>query len=121
MKKALIVDDNRINREAIGTVFSLDWPEFQLLEAADGCQAIELAVRERPNLIVLNGTMPILDGHDAAMILRQKSTTKEIPLIGLTAAPFKSDVAVGLRNHCNVLLLQPFPLDAFRAAVKGLI
>jgi CheY-like chemotaxis protein len=121
MKKILVVDDNKVNREALGLLISIDRPSYQIIEADDGCEALSLAEREHPDLIVLNGTMPILDGHETAEILRQRPQTQGIPVIGLTAAPPNSTVAAGLQKNCDAFLLQPFTIDAFRQVFNELI
>src|SRR5664279_2801804 len=94
MTRVLIIDDEapirllcRVNLEAEG---------MDVLEAADGEKGIELARRERPDVILLDVMMPRLDGWDVAQLLVSDELTKEVPIIFLTARAEVRDRARGL-------------------------
>lgn len=82
----LIVDDNIDAREMYGLY--LEQEGFRWAEAANGVDAIAQTHRERPALILMDATMPGMDGWDAAKALKQDAATRDIPLIMLTAHAF---------------------------------
>lgn len=85
----LLVDDNLDAREMYSAYLSYEG--FQLAEAADGESAIALAKRERPAVILMDVTMPRMDGWEAARRLKADDDTRSIPLIMLTAHAFPED------------------------------
>jgi CheY-like chemotaxis protein len=82
----LIVDDNLDAREMYAMY--LQHEGFRFTEAADGHAAIDQAKRDKPDLILMDATMPRLDGWEAARLLKADEETKKIPLIMLTAHAF---------------------------------
>lgn len=82
----LIVDDNLDAREMYAMY--LQHEGFRSTEAADGHAAIDQAKRDKPDLILMDATMPRLDGWEAARLLKADAETKRIPLIMLTAHAF---------------------------------
>ena len=83
MKKILIVDDEPEIRELLKMRFEANG--FECLTAKDGREAIEIARKEKPSLIILDLIMPNLDGIQAHKILKTDSATKHIPIIAYTA------------------------------------
>jgi two-component system alkaline phosphatase synthesis response regulator PhoP len=110
MTRVLIIDDEapirllcRVNLEAEG---------MDVLEAADGEKGIELARRERPDVILLDVMMPRLDGWDVAQLLVSDELTKEVPIIFLTARAEVRDRARGLDIGGIEYVTKPFnPLE----------
>ncbi|MGZ4250348.1 MAG: response regulator, partial [Solirubrobacteraceae bacterium] len=88
----LIVDDDQFIRKLITTTLE-DVTDFDLHEAADGLQAIEVARRERPAIVFLDVDMPELDGIEACRRLRADETTGNATIVMLTAA--QSDTVQG--------------------------
>src|SRR5437868_14386546 len=81
----LIVDDDRFIRKLIATTLE-DVSEFELHEAADGVEALELARRERPSLVFLDVDMPRLNGIDTCRRLREDDAGAAVTIVMLTAA-----------------------------------
>jgi two-component system alkaline phosphatase synthesis response regulator PhoP len=110
MTRVLIIDDEapirllcRVNLEAEG---------MDVLEAADGEKGIELARRERPDVILLDVMMPRLDGWDVAQLLVSDELTKEVPIVFLTARAEVRDRARGLDIGGIEYVTKPFnPLE----------
>lgn len=82
-KKILIVDDEPGVRKILS--LRLEGKGYAVLTANDGVEAVQLARQENPDLILLDLTMPVMDGSQAAAILRSDEATKHIPIIFLTA------------------------------------
>ena len=108
MKTILLADDEANLRILVRT--TLDDPDYCILEAADGTTALELARRERPDLLVLDWTMPGINGIDVAKALRQHPATAHIPIIMLTAKGQETDKAQGHAVGAYAYLAKPFSL-----------
>lgn len=85
MKSVLLVDDVEVTRDAYALV--LEWEGFQAFTAGDGQEACELARELRPDLVIMDLNMPVLDGWQAARILKADPHTSHIPLIAVSAWP----------------------------------
>ena len=85
----LLVEDNEDNRIIYSTVFR--HLGYQVVEAEDGVQAVALARSLQPDLILMDISIPELDGWEATRILRQDATTSAIPIIALTAHALPDD------------------------------
>jgi two-component system chemotaxis response regulator CheY len=107
----LIVDDDPFIRKLIATTLE-DVAEFDLHEAGDGVEAIDVARRERPSLIFLDVDMPQLDGIDACRRLREHPDTSGITIVMLTAAHGDSVERRAEEAGADLFLTKPFsPLD----------
>jgi two-component system chemotaxis response regulator CheY len=115
MKRAvLVVDDDPFIRKLIATTLE-DVAEFELHEAADGIEAIEVAARERPTLVFLDVDMPRLNGIDACRRLREAETSSGTTIVMLTAAHGDSVERRAEEAGADLFLTKPFsPLDLLR-------
>jgi CheY-like chemotaxis protein len=110
----LIVDDDEFIRKLIATTLE-DVAGFELHEAADGVEAIEVARRERPSLVFLDVDMPRLNGIDACRRLREDDPAGERTIVMLTAAHDDSVEAEAEGAGADMFLTKPFsPLDLLR-------
>ena len=100
----LIVDDIDYNRELIASYLS-PW-EFTLLEAENGKIALEQARQHRPDIILIDMKMPVMDGYQATAILKDDPEMKAIPVIAVTASALKDDEA-RISNICEGYLSKP--------------
>jgi PAS domain S-box-containing protein len=107
-KTVLVVDDIAENR---AVVIDLLTPlGFEVVEAADGREAVELAQRLRPDLLLVDIVMPELDGLEATRLLRQQEAFREVPIIAMSASVSASDSEQCLAAGMDAFL--PKPLDA---------
>ena len=110
----LIVDDDPFIRKLIATTLE-DVAEFELHEAADGLEALEVAQREHPTLVFLDVDMPVLDGIDACRRLREHPATSATTIVMLTAAHGDSVERQAEEAGADLFLTKPFsPLDLLR-------
>jgi two-component system chemotaxis response regulator CheY len=110
----LVVDDDPFIRKLIATTLE-DVAEFELHEAADGAEALEIAERERPSLVFLDVDMPVLDGIAACRELRSLEQTKDATIVMLTAAHGDSVERSAEEAGADLFLTKPFsPLDLLR-------
>jgi CheY-like chemotaxis protein len=110
----LVVDDDPFIRKLIATTLE-DVAEFELHEAADGIEAIEVAARERPTLVFLDVDMPRLNGIDACRRLREAETNSGTTIVMLTAAHGDSVERRAEEAGADLFLTKPFsPLELLR-------
>ena len=110
----LIVDDDQFIRKLISTTLE-DVSEFELHEAADGLEALEVARQARPSLIFLDVDMPRLDGIEACRRLRADDATGNATIVMLTAAHGDSVESQAEQAGADLFLTKPFsPLELLR-------
>jgi CheY-like chemotaxis protein len=110
----LIVDDDQFIRKLIATTLE-DVAEFELHEAADGLEALEVARRKRPSLVFLDVDMPRLDGIEACRRLREHDVTGNATIVMLTAAHGDSVESDAEQAGADLFLTKPFsPLELLR-------
>lgn len=106
----LLVEDNEMLREAMRDLVEALHPDWQVVEAGNGLQGIELAQRAHPDVIVLDFNMPIMNGYEMALHLQQRPETCRIPLILNSSEDVNNPFIVRLRAMCRAVLSKPFSL-----------
>jgi two-component system chemotaxis response regulator CheY len=110
----LIVDDDEVIRKLIATTLE-DVAQLELFEAADGVEAVEVALREHPKLVFLEVDMPHVNGVDASRRLRAEDATSGATIVMLTAAHGDRVEAKAEAAGADLFLTKPFsPLDLLR-------
>ena len=89
MAKILLVEDNEMNRDMLSR--RLERRGHEVVVAVDGAEGLELARREAPALILMDMTLPVLDGWEASRQLKADQTTCAIPILALTVHPTNAD------------------------------
>ena len=116
--KILIVDDIEYNIELINS-FLGSW-KFKIVTAENGKEAIELAEELHPDLILLDMKMPVMDGYEAAKILKENSVLKSIPIIAVSASALKQDKEI-MNKFCDSFITKPFSkTDLIKQVMKYL-
>jgi len=105
-RKILVVDDEERVRDMIG--FRLGLFGYEVLKAANGQEALEIARQERPDLVLLDITMPELDGFQVCSRLKQDEATENIPVIMLTARAEAEDVRRALESGASDYIVKPY-------------
>ena len=120
MKKILLIEDNIDVRENTAEILSL--ANYHVAVAKNGKEGVELAQKEKPDLIICDIMMPELDGYGVLHILSKKSDTANIPFIFLTAKTEKADIRKGMNLGADDYLTKPFDdtelLNAIEARLK---
>ncbi len=115
----LIADDNRQLRMLVTA--ALRSLGHTIIEAADGEEAIEIAVRELPDLILLDVTMPKLDGFEVLHFLRKRPETRDVKVAMLTTAAQRTDLERGRALGCDEYLTKPFDPAELKALVGRML
>jgi two-component system, cell cycle response regulator DivK len=104
-RKILIVEDNQDNRAIFAAI--LHHHGYEVLEAADGEGGVELARAERPDLILMDISLPRMDGLEATSLLKGDAATSAIPIIAVTAHAMREDEARVRDAGCDGYLAKP--------------
>ena len=112
----LLVEDNEDNRIIYSTV--LRHTGYEVIEALDGVQAVELARSRHPDLILMDISIPEIDGWEATKILRQDPATRDIPIIALTAHALADDRERATAVGFTAYLAKPIEPRAVVAEVR---
>jgi DNA-binding response OmpR family regulator len=119
MQTILVADDDPDIQSLM--VMRLERSGYRVLRASDGREALDLALREQPDLAVLDITMPKLDGLEVTRSLRAHDETSEMPVILLTARVQDDDVAKGLDAGATDYVKKPFSPQELGARVASLL
>ena len=104
-KKILIAEDDLDMLNLYEAVLSKD---FEAIPATNGKEAVDLAVAEVPDLILMDIMMPVMDGLEATRLIRQNPKTRSIPIIAVTALGGRKDKEKCLQSGCDDYLSKPF-------------
>ncbi len=114
LQKVLVADDDAINREVLAELLK---PEYTVLLAKDGTQALDRAVRHVPDLILLDVMMPDMDGFEVLRRLRDDPRTADIAVIFVSGLGHPEDEAQGLKMGASDYILKPFNATVVMARV----
>ena len=117
----LVAEDDDDNRDILRTLLSLRG--FDVLEAADGEQAVELARAARPDLILMDLKMPVMNGLAAARAIRQRPEPhlRGVPIVALSAYHPSQHGAVASAAGCDDYVLKPIDYGRLEAVIDGLL
>ena len=118
-KKILIVEDNRMNLELATDL--LEVAGYVIIQAETAEEGIKLARAESPDLILMDISLPNMDGLEATGILKQDPTTKDITVIALTSHAMKGDEEKALATGCSGYITKPIETREFPKAVACFI
>jgi two-component system cell cycle response regulator DivK len=107
-KKILVVEDVEFNRDLLEQLLE---DRYETMTAIDGASGIELAKRERPDLILMDLSLPVMDGWEATRRLKADEQTSDIPIIALTAHAMRGDEDKARACGCDDYLTKPIDED----------
>jgi len=119
MTKVLLVEDNEMNRDMLSR--RLIRRGFQVVFAVDGQQGIDLARSERPDVILMDMSLPIIDGWEASRRLKADDATRSVPVIGLTAHAMSGDREKAIEAGCDDYDTKPVELDRLIGKIERLL
>jgi len=119
-KKILLIEDNKDIRENTAEILKL--AQYNVITAKNGKEGVELCQKEKPDLIICDIMMPVLDGHGVLHLLAKNEETSSIPFIFLTAKAERSDFRKGMEMGADDYLTKPFDdvelLNAIESRLK---
>lgn len=109
MPKILLVEDNEMNRDMLSR--RLSRRGYEILIAVDGQQGVDLATSEQPALVLMDMSLPVIDGWEATRRIKASDTTRHIPVIALTAHAMAGDREQALAAGCDDYDTKPIDLE----------
>jgi two-component system, cell cycle response regulator DivK len=119
MTKILLVEDNEMNRDMLSRRLTRNG--FDIVIAVNGQQGLDLASSENPDLILLDMSLPVLDGWEAARRLKADAATAKIPVIALTAHAMVQDKEKALAAGCDDFDTKPVELPRLLDKINTLL
>jgi two-component system cell cycle response regulator DivK len=119
MARLLLVEDNDLNRDMLSR--RLERKGYQVIMAADGGQGVSLARTELPDLILMDMSLPVLDGWEATRQIRDTPETRAIPVIALTAHAMAGDRERAIEAGCDDYDTKPIEFDRLLAKIDALL
>jgi CheY-like chemotaxis protein len=119
MAKILVVEDNEMNRDMLSR--RLERRGYTTVMAVDGGAGVEKARAEAPDLILMDMSLPVIDGWEASRQLKADPQTAAIPIIALTAHAMTSDRDKALRAGCNDYDTKPVDLPRLLGKIEALL
>ncbi len=119
MARILLVEDNEMNRDMLSR--RLEKRGHTILIAVDGAAGVELAKKEKPDLILMDISLPVMDGWEATRQIKGDAATAPIPIIALTAHAMVSDRDKALAAGCNDFDTKPVELPRLMGKIDALL
>ena len=119
MPRVLLVEDNEMNRDMLSR--RLARREYEVLVAVDGKEGVEMAGSEAPDLILMDMSLPVMDGWEATRQLKASPETKAIPIIALTAHAMSGDREKAMEAGCDDYDTKPIELPRLLAKMEALL
>ncbi len=117
--KLLLVEDNEMNRDMLSR--RLLRRGYEIVMAVDGGQGVEMAGSELPDLILMDMSLPVIDGWEATRRIKAAEATRHIPIIGLTAHAMAGDREKAIEAGCDDYDTKPVELDRLIAKIEALL
>lgn len=119
MPRILLVEDNEMNRDMLSR--RLTRRGYEVLMAFDGQQGINMARAEKPDLILMDMSLPVVDGWDATRQLKADEATRPIPVVALTAHAMEGDREKALQAGCDDYDTKPIELPRLLSKIESLL
>lgn len=119
MAKILIAEDERDIRDLVA--FTLRFAGHEVITASNGEEAVELAPKVYPDLILMDVRMPRMTGYEACKVMKTMPGIKDVPVVFLTARGQESEIQQGLGAGAEEYLLKPFAPDQLTERVKAIL
>jgi two-component system, cell cycle response regulator DivK len=119
MARILLVEDNEMNRDMLSR--RLERKGYEVVMAVNGQEAIDFAASEKPDLILMDMSLPVLDGWEATRRLKASEQTAQIPIIALTAHAMPDDERKAHKAGCDDFDTKPIELVRLLAKIESFL
>jgi len=116
MTKILLVEDNEMNRDMLSR--RLERRGYEVVIAVDGQQGVDLALSNRPDLILMDMSLPVIDGWEATRLLKKSTRTRSIPVVVMTAYQGENAHEMARDAGCAAVFVKPVLPDALEAELR---
>jgi CheY-like chemotaxis protein len=119
MPRLLLVEDNEMNRDMLSR--RLQRKGYEVTLALDGQQGIDMAREQKPDLVLMDMSLPVVDGWEATRRLKAEEATRDIPVIALTAHAMAGDREKALEAGCDDYDTKPIELPRLLGKIEALL
>jgi two-component system cell cycle response regulator DivK len=119
MAKIVLVEDNEDNRDMLSR--RLTRKGYEVLIAVNGEEAVELVKKEKPALVLMDISLPLMDGFEATRRLKSLDDTKDIPIVALTAHAMSGDREKAIDAGCDDYDVKPVELTRLLSKIENLL
>jgi CheY-like chemotaxis protein len=112
----LVVEDSALNRKLVETV--LKPHGYRVVTAENGQAGVDIALREKPDLILMDVMMPVMNGYDAARRIKSNHATARIPIVALTASAMPHERDQAMEAGCDGYVSKPIDTRAFPGQIR---
>jgi CheY-like chemotaxis protein len=119
MKKVLLVEDNEMNRDMLSR--RLIRRGFEVVFAVNGKEGVDLARSEKPDIILMDMSLPVMDGWEATRCVKSDDATSSVPVIGLTAHAMSGDREKAIEAGCDDYDTKPVEIDRLIGKMERLL
>lgn len=119
-KTVLVVDDSKVALMTEVMILRRDG-RFDIIEGKNGEEAIALAVEHKPDLILMDVNMPVMDGFEACRKLRAQADTKDIPIILVTTRGEAENIEAGYENGCSDYVTKPINGSQLLSKIQNIL
>ena len=119
MPKILLVEDNEMNRDMLSRRLLRN--NFEVVMAVNGQEGVDMAKSEQPDLILMDMSLPVMDGWEATRTIKADESTKSIPVIALTAHAMESDREQAMQAGCDDFDTKPIELPRLLGKINALL
>ncbi len=116
MKRILVVEDNEKNMYLIS--FLLESSNYEVIKAVRGEEGVKAAIKEKPDLILMDIQLPDIDGLEATKRIRKSKPGKEIPIIAVTSYAMSGDREKLIKGGCTGYIEKPINIETFLSEIK---
>ena len=117
MPKILLVEDNEMNRDMLSR--RLERRGYEVVVAVDGLEGVNAAQTHRPDLVLMDMSLPVVDGWTATAQIKAKDTTRGIPVIAITAHAMSGDRERALQAGCDEFDTKPIDLPRLLGKIEA--
>ena len=115
-KRILVVEDTEDNRQILRDL--LTFAGFDLIEAGDGATGVDMARLHRPDLVLMDLQLPVIDGFEATRRIRADPALRDMPVIAVTSFAMSGDAERAIDSGCNAYVAKPFSPRALLAKIR---
>lgn len=119
MTKVLLVEDNEMNRDMLSR--RLIRRGFEVVFAVNGKEGVDLARSEKPDIILMDMSLPVMDGWEATRCVKADDATRSVPVIGLTAHAMSGDREKAIEAGCDDYDTKPVEFDRLLGKIEQLL
>ena len=119
MPKILLVEDNEMNRDMLSRRLLRN--NFEVVMAVNGQEGVDMAKSENPDIILMDMSLPVMDGWEATRTIKADDATRSIPVIALTAHAMESDREQALQAGCDDFDTKPIELPRLLGKINALL